>query len=72
MRITDMITQDEYAWYFINFSPLLLWEMSGGNKWEFKFWSYGFKAFAVNLILNLILINVSKVMAKSAKEKKMF
>ena len=25
--------------------------------------------FAVNVILNLILINVSKVMAKSAKEK---
>ena len=23
-RITDMITQDEFAWYFINFSPLLL------------------------------------------------
>ena len=24
MRITDMITQDEFAEYFINFSPLLL------------------------------------------------
>ena len=24
MRITDMITQDEFVWYFINFSPLLL------------------------------------------------
>ena len=24
MRITDMITQDEFACYFINFSPLLL------------------------------------------------
>ena len=23
-RITDMITQDEFAWYFINFPPLLL------------------------------------------------
>ena len=22
MRITDMITQGEFAWYFINFSPL--------------------------------------------------
>ena len=31
-----------------------------------------FKAFAVNVILNLILINVSKVTAKSAKEKKCF
>ena len=28
--------------------------------------------FVVNVILNLILINVSKVMAKSAKEKKCF
>ena len=28
MRITDMITQDEFDWYFINFSPLLLWEMN--------------------------------------------
>ena len=24
MRITDMITRDEFTWYFINFSPLLL------------------------------------------------
>ena len=24
MSITDMITQDEFAWCFINFSPLLL------------------------------------------------
>ena len=24
MRITDMITQDEVDWYFINFSPPLL------------------------------------------------
>ena len=24
IRITIMITQDEFAWYFINFSPLLL------------------------------------------------
>ena len=24
MRIKDMITQDEFDWYFINFSPLLL------------------------------------------------
>ena len=39
MRKTDMITQDECAWYIINFSPLLLYEMNRGNKWEFKFWS---------------------------------
>ena len=24
MRIKDMTTQDEFAWYFINFSPLRL------------------------------------------------
>ena len=24
MEITDMVTQDEFTWYFINFSPLLL------------------------------------------------
>ena len=24
MRIKDMITQDVFVWYFINFSPLLL------------------------------------------------
>ena len=41
MRITDMIIQDEFAWYFINFSLLLLLEMNKGNKWEFKFWSQG-------------------------------
>ena len=23
MRIKDMITQDVFAWYFVNFSPLL-------------------------------------------------
>ena len=27
MRITDMIKRDKVAWYFINFSPLLLWEI---------------------------------------------
>ena len=43
MRITDMMTQDEFAWYFITFSPLLLLEMNRGNKWEFKFWSWGLK-----------------------------
>ena len=32
MRITDMITQDEFALYFINFSPLLLLEMNRGLK----------------------------------------
>ena len=35
MKITDMITQDEFnlifALYFINFSPLLLLEMNRGN-----------------------------------------
>ena len=36
MKITDMITLDEFAWYFINFSPLLLCEMNRGNKWKFK------------------------------------
>ena len=36
MRITDMITQDEFAWYFINFYPLLLYEINRGNKVEFK------------------------------------
>ena len=34
MRIKDMITQDEFAWYFINFSPLLLHEMNKGNDYE--------------------------------------
>ena len=45
MRITDMITQDEFAWYFINFSPLLLLEMNRGIKWELEFWSYGLTGF---------------------------
>ena len=40
MTITDMITQAEFAWYFINFSPQILYEeMNRGNKQEFKFWS---------------------------------
>ena len=43
MRITDMITQNEFAWNFIIFSPLLLSGMNRGNKWKFKFWSYGLK-----------------------------
>ena len=43
MRFMDMITQDEFALYFINFTPLLLLEMNRGNNWEFKFWSYGLK-----------------------------
>ena len=34
MRIKDMITQDEFAWYFINFSTLLLYEMNKGNDYE--------------------------------------
>ena len=32
MRITDMITQDEFAGYCINFSPLLQKEMNKGNN----------------------------------------
>ena len=39
MRITGMITQDEFAWCFINISPLLPLEINRSNKWEFKFWS---------------------------------
>ena len=31
MRITDMITQDEFAWNFINFSP---GTTSVGNKYR--------------------------------------
>ena len=53
MRITDMITQDEFAWYFINFSPLLLWEMNRRNKWEFKFWSWGLKGYKTVFLLPL-------------------
>ena len=30
MRITDIITEDELAWYFINFSPLILYVR---NEW---------------------------------------
>ena len=37
MRIKEMITQDEFNWYFKNFSSLLLKEMhSCSNKWELK------------------------------------
>ena len=32
MGITDMITQDEFAYCFINFALLLLLEMNRGNK----------------------------------------
>ena len=32
MRITDMITQDEFVGCFINFSPLLLWAGEGERK----------------------------------------
>ena len=39
MSIMNMITQDEIAWYFINYSPLLLYEMSRGRNGEIKFWS---------------------------------
>ena len=35
--MTNMITQDEFASYVINFSPLRLYEMNRGNKREFKF-----------------------------------
>ena len=48
-----MITQDEFAWYFINFSPLLLWEMNRRNKWEFKFWSWGLKGYKTVFLLPL-------------------
>ena len=44
MRIKEMITQEEFVWYFINFSPWLLQEMNRGNKWEFKIWSQGLKS----------------------------
>ena len=51
MRITDMITQDE----FINFSPQLLWEINRGNKWEFKCWSYGLKPGLIWLLIGQYL-----------------
>ena len=42
MVITDTITQDGLAWYFINLSQLLL-EINRGDKWEFKFSYQGLK-----------------------------
>ena len=44
MRIKEMITQEEFVWYFIDFSPWLQQEMNRGNKWEFKIWSQGLKS----------------------------
>ena len=32
MRIMNMITQDEFTLYFINFSPLPLLEMNGATN----------------------------------------
>ena len=43
MRISDMITQDECARYFINFSPLLLLEMNSGKKIRIQILTLGFK-----------------------------
>ena len=51
MRIMDMISEDEFAWYFIIFSPLIVYEMSRGNKWEFKFWSQ-----VLNQVLDILTL----------------
>ena len=37
MRIKDMITQDEFNWYFNKFPPIEL-KTYRDNKWEFEFW----------------------------------
>ena len=37
MRIKHMITQEEFSWYFNNFSPLFLYEWYGDKKGEFVF-----------------------------------
>ena len=42
MRIQDMIIEDEFCWYFNNFSPLLLQE-TYVHKEEFVFWYWGLK-----------------------------
>ena len=44
MGIKDMIIQDKLSWYLTNFSPLVLWEMSGNKEGEFVFWYWGLKA----------------------------
>ena len=47
MKITDMITKDEFnlifALYFINFSPLLLLEMNRGKQMRIQILILGFK-----------------------------
>ena len=47
MKITDMITQEEFnlifALYFINFSPLLLLEMNRGKQMRIQILILGFK-----------------------------
>ena len=47
MKITDMITQDEFnlifALYFINFSPLLLLEMNRGKEMRIQILILWFK-----------------------------
>ena len=43
MRITDTITQDEFARYFINFSHLLLQEMNRVSNENSNFDLIGFK-----------------------------
>ena len=43
MRITDMITQDEFAKYFINFSPLRLEELNRGQQMRIQILIVGLK-----------------------------
>ena len=47
MKITDMITKDEFnlifTLYFINFSPLLLLEMNRGKQMRIQILILGFK-----------------------------
>ena len=37
MRIKDTITRDEFAYCFVNFSPLLLYEMNRETNENFNF-----------------------------------
>ena len=44
MRITDIITEDELAWYFINFSPLILYVRNEwGQQMRIQILTLGFK-----------------------------